>query len=329
MNVAPCKLKLSAPSTTANLGPGFDCVGLALDQRNTWEISLIEGSQPGRCRVTESSGGGDLEQIPRDENHLFFSSWSQLHSMGFGPDAFQILRKAGLEVELRADNCTPIARGLGSSAAVRVASAEAYRRITTSYDRPAWELASQLEGHPDNAGPAGLGGLFLGTKDETGRYRAIQPEIHPCWELVVAVPNFALHTERARQVLPDSLPLQDAIFNMGRLPFLIEGLRTGDSDFLALGCQDRLHQNQRSSLIPGFHAVVSGATEAGAACSFLSGAGPTIASFVDSRKGEACLEQVKTAMHDAFVQSQVSAEVFALSVDKAGLCVTEIGRTLA
>lgn len=329
MTIEPCRTQLSAPSTSANLGPGFDCLGIALQQRNVWTVTVKPGPQPGRCRVTSSVGGGANEEIPSDESHLFFHSWKRLHEMEFGPDLFELLAKNGLEVSLEAENATPIARGLGSSAALRAASAEMYRRLTGANERPAWELASQLEGHPDNAGPAGLGGLFLGTRDSVGRFRALQPEIHECWKLAVAIPAFSLHTAHARAVLPDSLTRQEAIFNMGHLPFLLEGLRCGDSDYLSLGCQDRLHQNQRATLIPGFYDVMEAALESGGSAAYLSGAGPTMACFVDSRKGQEVATRVAGAMKEAFARHQVTAEALVLDVDPCGLKVLELERQLA
>lgn len=324
MKISPCRLQLSAPSTSANLGPGFDCLGLALNQRNIWVVSVLPGNSPGRCRVVESTGGGANEEIPVDENHLFFSSWTKLHQMSFGPDLFLLLKDQGFEIELRAENKTPIARGLGSSAAVRVASAEVYRRLTGAVERPAWELAAQLETHPDNAGSAGLGGLFIGTRDQSGRFRALQPTVHECWRVVVAIPDFSLHTAKARACLPTEIPRADSIFNTGRLPFLLEGLRTGDQDFLHLGCQDRLHQNQRASLIPGFHQVMEAAAENGAAASYLSGAGPTMAAFVDGRRGAELAGKVARSMKTAFEQAGVSCTTEVLEIDQAGLQVMEL-----
>lgn len=317
MTLKTCSYRFSAPSSTANLGPGFDCLGLALDQRNFWDLSLKSGEHPGRCRLVESEGGEAKEEIPTDERHLFFYSWRLLHESGFGPDLFQLLRQSGLEVELRARNATPISRGLGSSAALRVASAAAYNRLTGQTDRPAWELASQLEGHPDNAGAAGLGGLVVGTRDEEGRYRLLCPPIHESWVLAVAVPNFCLHTSGARDALPKAYPIEDAVFNMGRLAFLLEGLKTGDSDLVRLGCQDRLHQNQRARLVPGLVDVLQSAVERGAAASFLSGAGPTVAAFVDKRIVDA--EKIAQVMQEAFQAARVDASAHVLAVDSRGL----------
>lgn len=320
----PCRYKLSAPSSTANLGPGFDCLGLALDQRNEWELVLLEGSAPGRCRLVENVGGGDLEEIPTDEAHLFFKSWQILHQRGFGPDLFELLRESGLEVELRARTSTPISRGLGSSAALRVASAAAYTRLSGETSRPSWELASQLEGHPDNAGAAGLGGLVLGTLDPSGRYRLLCPPLHSCWKVAVAIPEFCLHTSGARGALPRELPLADAIFNLSRLGFLLEGLKAGDAELVQLGGQDRWHQERRARLVPGLLEVMQAAQEAGAATSFLSGAGPTVGAFVDTRQGPAHGQAVVEAMTRTFAEFKVESKGEVLAVDTRGLEVWTI-----
>lgn len=323
MTIHPCKLQLSTPSTTANLGPGFDCLGLALDQRNSWELTLLEGSQPGRCRVVSCRGGDEFETIPRDERHLFFHSWTQLHQRGFGPDLLASMTSAGLEAELSCCNVTPLSRGLGSSAALRVASCEAYRRLTGTLERPAWELGAQLEGHPDNAAPAGLGGLVLGIRHPDGAFETIALPIHECWKVVVAIPNYTLPTSKARDVLPDMVPRQDAIFNLGRLGFLLEGLRNGDADLVGYGCRDRLHQEQRASLVPGLSTVMEAAVAAGAAASYLSGAGPTVAAFVDQRNGESASTGVVEAMHSAFAKAGFESSVSAVSVDRYGLQAVE------
>jgi len=324
VTIEPVRIQISTPSTSANLGPGFDSVGVALDHRNYWTVSLVKGEEPGRCRVTEVSESEKKHAIPTNEEHLFFASWGALHERGFGPDLHRLLRESGLEVELCSQTVTPLARGLGSSAALRVASCEAYRRLTGATDRPAWEMASQLEGHPDNAGPAGLGGLFVGTCDNEGRFRAIQPPVHSCWRLVVAIPQFTLLTEKARSVLPAEVPRADVVKNLSCLPFLLEGLRTGDADYLRLGCRDRIHQQQRAALIPGYDSVTGAALERGAAASYLSGAGPTIGAFVDHRKGEETLRSVVVGMEEGFRTAGIESEVRVLLVDKDGLKVLEL-----
>lgn len=320
MTIVPSKFSFRVPSTTANLGPGFDCLGLALEQENTWTLEVTPEEPAGRCRVVATMGEGE-RTLPQDEAHHFFSSWRTLHEKGCGPDLFGRLRELGLGARLTANNGTPLARGLGSSAAVRVASAEAYRRLAGNVRLEAWQLGSIIEGHPDNAAPAGLGGLISGLLDNDGTWRALPQEIHPCWQVVVAIPAFSLLTSEARRVLPKKYDKSAAIYNLSRLPYLIEGLRRGDSELLRWGCEDRWHQPYRASLIPGFHRVVEAGLSAGAAAVYLSGAGPTMAAFVD-RRGD-CSETVGEAMRSAFADSGVTASALVLEVDHGGLKLLE------
>lgn len=318
MTIEPTRFTLRVPSTTANLGPGFDCLGLALGQDNVWTVEVIEDDEPGRCRVVELTGES-ATTLPKGESHLFFASWKALAEKGFGPDLFASLRAAGLAVRLHASNGTPLARGLGSSAAVRVASAETYRRLTGCVAL-AWEMAATIEGHPDNAAPAGLGGLISGLLDKDGFWRALSYETHPCWQVVTAIPEFSLLTVEARRVLPKRYDKTAAIFNLARLPYVIEGLVRGDQDLVRWGCDDQLHQPQRASLIPGFHDVISAGVRAGAAAVYLSGAGPTMAAFVDRRTGATAA--VGQAMREAFARHGVESNSLTLEVDRAGLQVS-------
>ena len=165
----------------------------------------------------------------------------------------------------------------------------------------------------------------MGTLDEQqNRYRLVCPPLNPCWRVAVAIPQFCLHTLGARQALPESLSYSDAIFNMGRLQFLLEGLKSGDSDLVRLGCQDRWHQNQRAKLVPGLSSVMVRAQESGAAAAFLSGAGPTVGAFVDHRRGEELGARVAEQMCLAFEKVGVTAEVEVMSVDTRGLEVCPI-----
>jgi homoserine kinase len=209
---------------------------------------------------------------------------------------------------------------------VRVASAEAYRRLVGGTAMQAWQMGSAVEGHPDNAAPAGLGGLISGLLDNQGVWRALPQEIHSCWQLVTAIPEFSLLTVEARRVLPKKYEKTATLFNLARLPYLIEGLRKGDSDLVRWGCDDQLHQPHRASLIPGFHHVIKAGVKAGAAAVYLSGAGPTMAAFVDRRTG--LTEAVKTAMHQAFRENGVEANPLVLEVDHQGLRVLEGSQSL-
>lgn len=316
MTIEPMKITLRVPSTTANLGPGFDCLGLALAQENSWTLEVTAEEEAGECRVMEIEGES-AATLPRGGGHLFFATWRHIAEKGLGPDLLSGLRRAGLGARLWAYNGTPLARGLGSSAAVRVAASEAYLRLTGETKMQAWQLGSAIEGHPDNAAPAGLGGFVAGLCDQQGGWHAVPLEIHTCWQLVVAIPEFSLLTVEARRVLPKRYAKTDAIFNLARMPFLIEGLRRGEPELVSQGCDDAFHQPYRAGLIPGFSQVLEAGKRAGAAAVYLSGAGPTVAAFVDRRTGAA--EAVSFAMKEAFGGNGVEALSLALEVDHRGL----------
>lgn len=321
MQIQPTQMTLEVPSTSANLGPGFDCIGLALNLGNQWTLKVEPApSSPGVCEVTSCSGEG-CDYLPSDASHLFFANWDTLYLMGFGPNLFTLLKDSKLAARLESNNGTPLARGLGSSAAVLVASSEAYRQLTGSMEFTAWQMASAVERHPDNAAPAGIGGLVSGMRAEDGVYRALSHPIHSCWQVVAVIPSFTILTEDARRVLPPRYDQSQCIYNMSRIPFLLEGLARGDSELLGLGCDDWLHQRQRASLIPGFRAVLAAGREAGAAAGYLSGAGPTLAAFVDQRKGEDLAQRVAERMRSVFSEHGVEARALTLDVDHTGLKV--------
>ncbi len=320
MHLEPTTFTLRVPSTTANLGPGFDCLGLALDQYNLWRVEVVESETPGSLEVVECRGES-AATLPIDERHYFFYTWRLLAQGGYGPSLSPLLRKSGLSVHLKADNGTPLARGLGSSAALRVAAAEAYCLLTGSREYESWKLASTLEGHPDNAAPAGLGGLIGGLRTDKETWEALRLEIHDCWQVVTAIPEFSLLTSEARRVLPRKYDKAATIFNLSRMPYLLEGLRRGDSDLVARGCDDQLHQPHRSDLIPGYAEVTRAGVSAGAAAVYLSGAGPTMAAFVD-RRSEAG-ERVGAAMVEAFADNGVVASARVFNVDRMGLQVLD------
>ena len=171
--------------------------------------------------------------------------------------------------------------------------------LATGLDaRDTLQVAGRLEGHPDNVAPAVFGGLQSSLAEADGSYHSQAWPVHPGWRVVVAIPTFTLETEHSRSVLPMHYSRSDAIFNLAHLPWLLRGLGEGRADWLKLGCQDRWHQEYRMPLIPGMGPVLQAALGAGACAAYLSGAGPTLAAWVDSRAADP--EKVARAMHDAW-----------------------------
>lgn len=298
------KWRLRAPATSANLGPGFDCLGVALDLWNEVEVDFAEGEGEIFLQL-EGEGAG---QLPQDENHLLLKV------------ALDYLRKQGVShwpsLRIRCINRIPLARGLGSSAATRVLGVLLgqllHRGQTDLEEVLTW--AGHLEHHPDNVAPAVYGGLCCSLEEEDGSVYSQSWPVHSCWKAVVAIPRFQLETEQSRSLLPTLLSRKDAIFNLSRLPWLLRGFGEGQAAWLALGCQDRWHQDYRAPLIAGMGDVFGAARKAGACAVHLSGAGPTLAAWVDSRAHDPLL--VAQAMEQAW-QGQACCRVLAVTQEGA------------
>ena len=270
------------PATTANLGPGFDCLGLALD---VWNQARFRIAGEG---VRVSTAGFGAKTLPADERNLIaraFRAVCQHAGVPFPP---------GLQIKAR--NSFPIGSGLGSSAAAVVAGVVGANALLGRQlsEADLLDLAAKIEGHPDNVTPALLGGLTLSVS-EGGTVLARKVAVAAVWAAVV-VPDFALPTIEARAALPQQVALSDAVFNLGRTALVVEALRTGDWELLAQAMADRLHQPYRLKLIPGATRALEAARQAGAAAA-LSGAGPGMVALTPDR------EQARTAaeaMREAF-----------------------------
>ncbi|MGF1647879.1 MAG: homoserine kinase [Kineosporiaceae bacterium] len=267
------RVEVSVPATSANLGPGFDSFGLALDVRDRLRLTARRPAGPSAsagCRVSGEGAGA----VPLGEDHLVIAT----------------LRKAlaetvpGLvppDLELTCDNAIPHGRGLGSSAAAVVAGLAmawelaALAGAPAAGDRLAWlvDRASALEGHGDNASAAVLGGAVVSWV-EGGRYRASPLAVSPDLEVVSAVPDTTLATSLARTLLPDVVPLADAVFTGARTALLVEALR-GRRDLLLAATEDRLHQSPRAGAMPRTLDLVHRLRGAGHAA-VVSGAGPAV-----------------------------------------------------
>ncbi|MDE2490002.1 MAG: homoserine kinase [Elusimicrobia bacterium] len=261
---------VSVPATTSNLGPGFDCLGLALDLRNELTLELIDGKGPA---VVEIEGEG-AKTLPRGETNYIVKA------------ARRILPR-GLPGRLifRAKNRIPLARGLGSSAAAVVAGLWAGAHLFGTLRRSEDELedlAVSMEGHPDNVAPCVHGGLTASVHHD-GDLRVQGLEIHPSFSGVVCVPELELPTAKARRVLPKRVTLADAVFNLQRAVLLPRALATARTTYLRQLMQDRLHQPYRAPLVPGLYDAIEAAYRAGAAGAALSGSGTAVFALVEGR----------------------------------------------
>lgn len=257
---------LKIPATSANLGPGFDCIGMALDLYNFVEFhELNEGMLE---IIVEKEGSTEL---PTDHNNLLFKAYKSV---------FEYLNKPVMGIHLKLINNIPLSRGLGSSAAAVVGGVLVANKILGEplTKEELLKLAVKIEGHPDNVAPALFGGIVLsGSNGDQVFYRKISPGV--MLKCSVLIPDFHLSTKKARSVLPKMISLQDAIFNVGRMGLLVDALHSENYEMLNIAIEDKLHQPYRSKLIPGLDDIFKLAKELNLLGVSISGAGPTVIVF--------------------------------------------------
>ena len=261
---------VAVPATTANLGPGFDCLGLTLDLWNEVTVSL-EGK--GVRISVEGEGAG---RLPEDEsNPIAAGALALLAEHGVVPE--------GLVIGCR--NAVPPASGLGSSATAAIAGSVAANTLLggTLTHHDIMVRAIRQEGHPDNVAAALYGGLAVVAQD--GDDFIVRRFDLPRLDVAVVVPDHRSTTRAARAKVPRQVSLEDAVFNIGRTALVVDALRTGDLELLRRTMDDRLHQHVRMASIPGAAAALRAGREAGAAAVALSGSGPSLIAFAGSPGG--------------------------------------------
>lgn len=266
--LARALFSVRVPATSANLGPGFDALGMALDLANVVHVAPAEALA---VRI-EGEGAGVLAEGP---DNLVYQAMTCLAER---------LGEPLPPVRLHCVNAIPLARGLGSSSAAIVAGLVAANHLYGDRLSPdaLLELAVALEGHPDNVAPALLGGVRVCVQTDAGVCQAPVPLRRPL-RAVLFVPDFPMPTEAARRALPATVPLHDAVFNLGRAALLVAALATGAYDLLREATRDRLHQPARTALFPAMPAFFAAALEAGALGACLSGAGSTVLALVETQ----------------------------------------------
>ncbi|MCL6453769.1 MAG: homoserine kinase [Alicyclobacillus sp.] len=266
------RLTVDVPATTANLGPGFDCMGMALSWFNTFTVEL---GHPFRVTVT----GESANLLPKGRDNAIVRAIARVFDLAGEP--------LPRNWRLVAVNRIPVASGLGSSAAAVVggtllgcALLQETRPGQGLTDSQVLRLCVDAEGHPDNAVPALLGGGWI-CLDAHGSVHLTPLQIPSTLVFVVGFPNFPLATEAARRAVPSTVARADAVYNVAQAARLTAALASGDLDLLKVNFGDRLHEPYRQALIPGFDDVRRAAKRAGAKTVTLSGAGPTLLAWCD------------------------------------------------
>jgi homoserine kinase len=294
----PDEVTVRVPATIANMGPAFDVLGMAVTLHN-----VVRARLAGEPTVEVAGEGAGV--VPADATNLVYRAAA----------AVAAAAGRGAMFALRCDNAIPLGRGLGSSAAAIVGGAVAANELLgRPLDRAALlDLAWRMEGHPDNVAAALLGGAVLADGAD-GRLRWTR--FVPAWDaaLVVGVPDYSLATERARAVLPEVVPLADAVYNVSRTAWLVAALLAGRPEWLAVAMEDRLHQPYRAPLAPGAAEARAAARAAGAYGAAVCGSGPAVLAVTPPGLADA----VGRAMVRAFEDCGHRATYRQVAVDTAG-----------
>jgi len=297
------RYKIEVPATTANLGPGFDCLGLALDW---WNTIAVERAADWQIQVR-----GLTENIPADQSNMTIEHMRLL---------FKRIGKTLPPARIIMTNRIPIGRGLGSSAAAlvggllagNVLAGEPLSRFELL------ELANECEGHPDNVSAALFGGFTVSTF-EGARVTSASVEPPRAWRAVLFIHDHALSTKFAREILPKKIARADAVHNIGRAALLTFAFLTENVELLAVGTQDRLHQPYREHLVQGMPELLAAARAAGAGGAALSGAGPSLLALAASPQRAS---RVRDAMRDTARRLRVNGETYIVKLSADGARIT-------
>jgi homoserine kinase len=296
-------VEVKVPASTANLGSGFDSIGMAFQLYTTIRLQVAD-------RPEVILHGPQLEGLPADSSNLVYRMAEFLfHKANREAPPFKI--------EMRSD--IPLTRGLGSSASAIVGGLTAANHLlrepfTTDQ---LFKYASDLEGHPDNVGASLFGGIVVAVMDnEEVPYIKIDPL--PSLKAIAVIPDFMLPTEKARGVLPETYSRQDTVQSVGHASLLAASLATGQYNWLRIAMRDRIHQPYRVPLIPGMETLLAHAHEYGALGTALSGAGPTIISLIDGEE-----ERLKGFFVRTFAEHGIKSEAITLLPDCEGVKISE------
>lgn len=297
------KVRVDIPASTTNLGPGFDVLGMALKLYNTVEMEVSASG----LQIEIEGEGADI--LSRDEDNLVYRA------------AKQVFEKVGEKpppMSIRLVNRIPLARGLGSSGTAAIGGLMAANVISNAgLERDEiLDMAAEMDGHPDNVAASIFGGVIIASLTEEGvacmKFMPPKPV-----KVVVVVPDFHLLTSDARAVLPTSVDLSTAVFNISRASLLVAALATGDFRLLGIATDDKLHQPYREKLIPGFRDVFRAAKSVDESVAVaLSGAGPSIVALCTDNSAE-----IGESMRQAFLKHNIDSRAMVLDIDEEGAIV--------
>lgn len=296
--------KVAVPATTANIGSGFDVLGLSLSLYN--EVVFEPDETRHFPDFTVTAEGEGVDELPPAKDNVIVQAMAQTAKK---------IGKALPGGTLRFLNQIPFARGMGSSSAAIVSGVYLANLVLggTLSKLEMLDIAAEMEGHPDNVAPALLGGFVISQMDKDG-VCSQKVRISPKWKAVVAIPDFELLTEKARAVLPKVYVRDDTVHNVSAVSFLLAAFFQQNPEFLKQGLADRIHVPYRLPLIEGGAEVIERAEAAGAYGTTISGSGPTMISFANEENAE----EIGRAMKAGFAAKGHEARIEVLDFDDLG-----------
>lgn len=297
------------PATSANIGSGFDSVGLALNLYN--EIHIYENDNSKKIEF-EIFGEGENE-ISKKDNMIYSAMKLVFKKLKSKPNKGYIIKCI---------NRIPLSRGLGSSSAAIIGGLLCSNFILGNklkIEKDILNMAVQIEGHPDNVAPAILGGIISGVvkKEENFKYIKIKPPKN--LKAIVSIPDFYLSTEIARNILPKEITRKDAIFNISRAALLTSALFSNRLDLLEIATEDKIHQDYRAKFIPNLNQLFKETKKAGAYSVTISGAGSSILALTKDDKN--IIEKVSKAMHSSFKKKNINSIIKVLNIPTKGIII--------
>ncbi|MFA0816300.1 MAG: homoserine kinase [Anaerofustis sp.] len=286
--------KIISPATSANMGAGFDCLGVCLSISNSMVFSEYEDA------VIINNHADTI----RNKSNLIIKSLYE---------ACDVLGTSVKGVKLDIKTAIPLSRGLGSSAScisAGIAAAYMFAGITPNKS-DIFELAAKFEGHSDNVAPNIFGGMTL-SYQKSEQFNCISLSVSKKYRFVALIPDFKLSTQKAREVLPENYRKEDVVFNLSRVGMLISALQSGNNSLLRDALDDRIHQPYRIPLIKGYHEIAAICSQCGAIGTYLSGAGPTIMAITD-------MDEVPKKIKQSLREKDMNWQVETLKINAEGL----------
>lgn len=292
-------IKVRVPATSANMGPGFDSIGVAIEIYNEFGFEEIESGL---------AFNGVPEEFANEDNVVYEAMKLCFKRANYTPKGVEI-------TVLKQD--IPISRGLGSSSSCIVAGlvgANAIMNNRFSKDE-LLQMAVEIEGHPDNVAPALLGSMVVAIMDNGKVYYDLV-KINEGLGFVPMIPDFRLSTKDAREVLPKEILLKDGVYNVSRASLMVTAISNGNYNLLKYACKDAFHENYRASLIKGFNEVKTKSDDLNAYCTYLSGAGPTIMAIIKEEDN-----MFLPMMNEFFMENNLSWDIYKTSIDTMGAII--------